>query len=87
MARVTEDHYTTRGLGSDECGQHLCPPENRRASRKGHVQHEFYVDVSGDSRVQWSDETQQLLYVFATWEDPGDYSTRSHWNFSQHISS
>ncbi|GFW38030.1 hypothetical protein TNCV_834701 [Trichonephila clavipes] len=51
-------------------GQHPCPPENRRACRKGPVRHEFYVDVSGDSRVQWSDETQQLLDVLATWEDP-----------------
>ncbi|GFX49005.1 hypothetical protein TNCV_2797961 [Trichonephila clavipes] len=47
--------------------------------------HEFYVDVSGDSRVQRSDETQQQLYVVATWEDLKDYSTRSYWNFSQRI--
>ncbi|GFU62338.1 hypothetical protein TNCV_4239891 [Trichonephila clavipes] len=58
------------GLGSGEYGQHPCPPENRRVCRKGPVQHKFYVDVSGDSRVQWSDETRQLLYVLATWEYP-----------------
>ncbi|GFV09046.1 15-hydroxyprostaglandin dehydrogenase [Trichonephila clavipes] len=40
--------------GSGECGQHSCPPENRRVCRKGPVQHKFDVDVSGDSRVQWS---------------------------------
>ncbi|GFS95096.1 uncharacterized protein TNCV_2704571 [Trichonephila clavipes] len=40
-------------MGSGECGQHPCPPERRRACRKGPVQHEFYVDVSGDSHVQW----------------------------------
>ncbi|GFV82622.1 hypothetical protein TNCV_1618511 [Trichonephila clavipes] len=57
------------GLGIGECGQHPCPPENCRACRKRPVQHEFYVDVSGDSRVQWSDETRLLLYVLATWED------------------
>ncbi|GFX39699.1 hypothetical protein TNCV_2104431 [Trichonephila clavipes] len=57
------------GLGSGECGQHLCPPEKRRVFRKGPVKHEFYVDVSGDSRVQWSDETRKLLYVLAIWED------------------
>ncbi|GFY09027.1 syntaxin-binding protein 5-like [Trichonephila clavipes] len=56
-------------LGSGEYGQHPCPPQNRRACRKGPVQHEFYVDVSRDSRVQWSDETRQLLYVLATGED------------------
>ncbi|GFX48679.1 hypothetical protein TNCV_407881 [Trichonephila clavipes] len=80
MARVTEDYCTTQGgrnnnkknkqrLGSGECGQHPCPPENPRACRKGPVQHEFDVDVSGDSRVQWSDETRQLPYVLASWED------------------
>ncbi|GFW50319.1 hypothetical protein TNCV_4697351 [Trichonephila clavipes] len=47
------------GLGSGKCGQHPCPPENRRACRP--VQHEFYADVSGDSRVQWSDETATAL--------------------------
>ncbi|GFU42863.1 hypothetical protein TNCV_3140331 [Trichonephila clavipes] len=57
------------GLGSGECGQHPSPPENRRACRKGPVQHEFYVDVSGDSRVQWSDKIRRLLYVLGTWED------------------
>ncbi|GFU69546.1 hypothetical protein TNCV_1351061 [Trichonephila clavipes] len=39
-------------------------------AKKGSVQHEFNVDVSGDSRVQWSDETRQLLYVLTTWKDP-----------------
>ncbi|GFW20717.1 hypothetical protein TNCV_1049401 [Trichonephila clavipes] len=47
-----------QGLCSGECGQHPCPAKNRRACSQGPVQHEFYVDVSGDSRVQWSDETQ-----------------------------
>ncbi|GFW96492.1 transposase [Trichonephila clavipes] len=56
-------------LGSGECGQHPCPTENRRACRKGPVQHGLYVDVSGDNRVQWSDETRQLLYVLTKWED------------------
>ncbi|GFX57188.1 hypothetical protein TNCV_2964671 [Trichonephila clavipes] len=44
--------------------------QKSQSVQKGPVQHEFNVDVSGDSRVQWSDETQQLLYVLATWEDP-----------------
>ncbi|GFV69291.1 hypothetical protein TNCV_1937711 [Trichonephila clavipes] len=61
------------GLDRGDCGQHPCPPKNRRAC-KGPVQHEFNIDVSGDSCVQWSDETRQLFYVLATWED---YSTRS----------
>ncbi|GFV93452.1 hypothetical protein TNCV_1987671 [Trichonephila clavipes] len=56
------------GLGSGECGQHPCPPENRRACRKGPVQHEFDLDISGDSRVLKervvSDETR--LCVLAT---------------------
>ncbi|GFU48657.1 hypothetical protein TNCV_1440211 [Trichonephila clavipes] len=56
-------------LGSGEFGQHPCPPENRRKWRKGPVQHELYVDVSRDSRVQWLDETRQMLYVLSTWED------------------
>ncbi|GFV59819.1 putative transposable element [Trichonephila clavipes] len=54
------------GLDSGECGQHPCPPEKRRACKKRPVQHEFHVDVSGDSRAQWSNETRQLLYVLAT---------------------
>ncbi|GFX18222.1 uncharacterized protein TNCV_4305241 [Trichonephila clavipes] len=58
-----------KGLGSAECHQHPCSPDNRRACRKGPVQHEFYVYVLADSRVQWSDEIRQLLYVLATRED------------------
>ncbi|GFV50451.1 hypothetical protein TNCV_2082021 [Trichonephila clavipes] len=57
-------------LGRGEWDQHPCPPENRRAFRKGPVQHKFDVDVSGDCRVQWLDETRQLLCVLATWKDP-----------------
>ncbi|GFW72617.1 hypothetical protein TNCV_3798451 [Trichonephila clavipes] len=30
-------------------------------ARKGPVQYEFVVDLSGDSRVQWSDETATAL--------------------------
>ncbi|GFW11558.1 hypothetical protein TNCV_3810771 [Trichonephila clavipes] len=33
------------GLGSSELGQHPCPSENRRACRKGPVQHEIVEDV------------------------------------------
>ncbi|GFX56083.1 hypothetical protein TNCV_1954031 [Trichonephila clavipes] len=41
--------------------------------------------LSVDSRVQWSDETRQLLYILPTWENLEDYSTRSYWIFSQRI--
>ncbi|GFX33540.1 tigger transposable element-derived protein 1 [Trichonephila clavipes] len=64
--QILENTYSNvERLGSSEYGQHPCPPENRRACRKRLVQHEFYLGASGDSRVQWSDETRQPLYVLA----------------------
>ncbi|GFV15862.1 hypothetical protein TNCV_988451 [Trichonephila clavipes] len=53
-------------LGRGECGQYPCPSEKNRECRKELMQRKLYVDVRGDSRVQWPDETRQLLYVWAT---------------------
>ncbi|GFX00539.1 hypothetical protein TNCV_2235461 [Trichonephila clavipes] len=52
------------GLGSSECSQHSCPPENRTVCRKGPVQQEFDVDFEkivvsscqtkfGNSFISW----------------------------------
>ncbi|GFS95271.1 hypothetical protein TNCV_2630971 [Trichonephila clavipes] len=71
--RQNKQSHTKRnplGWAAVNVGQHPCPQKKRRAGKKGPAQHEFYIDVSGDSRDQWSDETQQLIYVLATWEDP-----------------
>ncbi|GFX37236.1 hypothetical protein TNCV_995111 [Trichonephila clavipes] len=52
-----------------DCPASMLPTARQRSESSIRFLEVIETHVSGDNRVQWSDETRQLLYVLATWED------------------